>query len=70
MDNDANEEQDAVVLVTKHGWLGSWYAKRVCMARPNPLYYGLYKAWILSDSALSIGVENDAIEDKNAWATW
>ena len=26
VDNDANEEQDAVVLVTKHGWLGGWNA--------------------------------------------
>ena len=26
VDNDANEEQDAVVLVTKYGWLGSWNA--------------------------------------------
>ena len=38
------------------------------MARPNLLYYdyGLYKAQILSDSALSIGVENYAIEEENA----
>ena len=36
------------------------------MARLNLLYYGLYKAGILPDSALSIGVENDAIEEENA----
>ena len=37
-----------------------------CMGRSNLLYYGLYKARILSDFALSIGVENDAIEEGNA----
>ena len=36
------------------------------MARPNLHKYGLYKACILSESALSIGVENDAIEEENA----
>ena len=39
---------------------------KLCMARPNLLYYGLYKAGILPDSALTIGVENDAIEEENA----
>ena len=39
---------------------------KLCMARPNFLYYGLYKAGILPDSALTIGVENDAIEEENA----
>ena len=40
----------------------------MCMGRPNLLYYGLYKAQILSDFALSIGVENDAIEEDNAFS--
>ena len=34
------------------------------MARPNLHKYGLYKACILSESALSIGVENHANEDR------
>ena len=25
VDDDANEEEDGFVLVTKHGWLGGWY---------------------------------------------
>ena len=38
----------------------------MCMGRPNLHYYGLYKERILSDFALSIGVENDAFEEENA----
>ena len=40
---------------------------KLCMARPNLLYYGLYKAGILPDSALTIGVEKDALRRSKIW---
>ena len=53
--------------MTKHGWLGSWYAYWVCIARSNLFYFYLYRPWILTYSALAIGVEKDAFEKDNAF---
>ena len=51
----------------KHGWLGSWYAYWVSMARPNLFYFDVYRSWILAYSALAIGVEKDDIEEDKAF---
>ena len=53
--------------MTKHGWLGSWYAYWVCIARSNLFYFYLYRPWILTYSALAIGVEKDAFEEDKAF---
>ena len=56
-----------MLLMTKHGWLGSWYAYWVCIARSNLFYFYLYRPWILTYSALAIGVEKDAFEEDKAF---
>ena len=50
-------EEDAAI-----GWYGSW----VAISRPNLFQFGLYTSQFLANMALSIGVENDTIEEDAA----
>ena len=56
-----------LIVRTKHGWLGSWYAYWVCIERSNLFYFDFYRPWIWAYSALAIGVEKDTIEENKAF---